>query len=292
MRISSLPVEIALLAAVVPGFARAIELQPATLQAWQEYIRSADGRMASRLGGQQTFLWSDENPANRQRLLRGEVLIAPAVGHGTRGVPNGLIHHWVGAMFIPGATIDRLFAVVHDYDRYKEVYRPVVADSKVIACTESDQQFAMTWQHRILFVDAAMEGQYRARDVLVDGRRGYNIADTTEVREIVDYGHPGERLLPPGEGNGFIWRMHSIARFEERDGGVYFELEAVALTRDVPVSLRWMVNPVVNHISVNSLKTTLEQTRDAVKALPPVIEQLASCSGGRHERAARGGGAD
>jgi hypothetical protein len=31
--------------------------------------------------------------------------------------------------------------------------------------------------------------------------------------------------------------LQSIARREERDGGVYVELEAIGLTRDIPVSL-------------------------------------------------------
>ena len=45
-----------------------------------------------------------------------------------------------------------------------------------------------------------------------------------EVREIQGYGRSDERLLPPDAGNGFVWRIRSMARFEERDGGVYLEL--------------------------------------------------------------------
>jgi len=37
----------------------------------------------------------------------------------------------------------------------------------------------------------------------------------------------------------------SMARLEERDGGVYLKLEALALTRNIPASVAWMVNPVV-----------------------------------------------
>jgi len=33
---------------------------------------------------------------------------------------------------------------------------------------------------------------------------------------------------------------------------------------DPPGSLRWLVGPLVNHLSVNSLTTTLQQTRAAV----------------------------
>ena len=258
---------IAVLAAA-PGMSGKIELQTWTLKAWEEYIRGADLRMEPRLDAEKPFLWTDETPDRTQRVRLGEIVVAPAVGHGTRTVPNGLIHDWIGGVFIPGATIERLFAVMHDYNRYKDFYRPVVADSKLLDCGATDQKFSMVWQRKVLFVNAAIEGEYQAHDVRVDARRGYSVTDASQVQEIEDYGHTGEHLLPPGTGNGFIWRVHSIARYEERDGGVYLELEAIALTRDIPASLRWLVNPLVNHLSVNSLTTTLGQTRDAVTYLP------------------------
>jgi len=252
------------------------ELQIGTLKVWEEYIRGADLRMQTRLDAQKPFLWTDESPDRTRRVRLGETAVAPVVGHGTRNVPNGLIHDWIGGVFIPGATIESLFAVMHDYNRYKDIYRPVVADSRLLACTATDQKFSMVWQRKVLFVNAAIEGEYQARNIRVDAWRGYNVTDASQVQEIEDYGHAGEHLLPPGTGNGFIWRLHSIARYEERDGGVYLELEAIALTRDIPFSLRWLVNPVVNHLSINSLTTTLRQTRDAVNSLP-AIQNHSSC---------------
>ena len=144
----------------------------------------------------------------------------------------------------------------------------------------------MVWQRRVLFVNAAMEGQYLARDIALDARRGYNVADTTRVQEIEDYGRANQRLLPPDTGRGFIWRLHSIARYEETDGGVYLELEVIALTRDIPASVAWLVNPVVNHLSMNSLTTTLRQTRQAVTRSAGNPEPVAKCQPrDRHLRA-------
>jgi len=273
-----LALEFAWLTIGIPGVLGAIELQRSTLNAWDDYVQNADRGIQARLDGRLPFLWIDEEAGRRDRLRRGEILVAPVVGHGTRPVPNGLIHDWIGALFIPNARLEGLFSVVHDYDRYQEVYRPVVASSKVLACSDADQRFSMVWQHKILFVNAAMDAQYQARD-FVDGRRGYNIASTIRVREIQSYGLPGERLLPADEGNGFMWRLHSIARYEERDGGVYLELEAMALTRDIPASLRWLANPVVHRLSIDSLTTTLRQTRDAVMSLSARPERIASCGG-------------
>jgi hypothetical protein len=173
-------------------------------------------------------------------------------------------------------------AVVHDYDNYQRVYRPVVTSSRTLACADTSQEFQMEWQRKVLFVKAAMQGHYHghyhAHDVMIDAHRGYSVAEAVEVCEIVDYGHPEDRLLPPDSGNGFLWRIRSAARFVERDGGVYLELEAIALTRDVPASLTWMVNPVVNRISVGSLTSTLRQTRDAVVSAGGNPTVLTSCS--------------
>lgn len=258
---------LALLLAGIPGLLSAIELRPGTLRAWDDYIGAADARMESRVEGQQAFLWAEEAPERMARLQHGEILVSPVAGHGTRNVTNGLIHDWIGATFIPHATIEKLLAVVHDYDRYKDFYRPAVIDSKTLACTAAYQRFSMVWQKRVLFVNAAIEGQYEAREFAAGGRKGYNIANTVRVREIENYGQPNAYFLPAGQGNGFIWRLHSIARYEERDSGVYLELEAIALTRNIPPALGWMVNPVVNRLSIGSLAATLRETRDAVQSL-------------------------
>jgi hypothetical protein len=52
---------------------------------------------------------------------------------------------------------------------------------------------------------------------------------------------------------------------EERDGGVYIELEAMVLSRDIPAALRWVVDPIVRRVSRSSLETSLQQTADAVR---------------------------
>jgi hypothetical protein len=255
----------------------AAELQPVTLAAWNAYLKDAGFHMQDRVAGGRPFLWMDESLERAARVRRGEVVIAPGVGNGTESVLHGLVHDWIGVIFIPGASINDLWAIVHDYDNYQHTYRPVVASSRTLACTDASQEFQMVWQRKVLFVSAAMQGHYQALDVMLDAHRGYSIVESVEIREIEGYGHPGEHLLPAGTGNGFIWRIRSVARYEERDGGVYLELEAAALTRDIPASLAWMVKPVVNHLSVNSLTTTLRQTRDAVTASQRSIEPLASC---------------
>jgi hypothetical protein len=271
-------------------FGRAAELHPDTLTAWNAYLEAADSRIEQRAAGRLPFLWMDELPDRAARVQSGEVVIAPVVGHGTQGVPYGLIHDWIGAIFIPRATLDSLWMVIHDYDNYQHMYRPAVTSSRTLTCADSSQEFEMVWQRKVMFVSAALDGHYQSRDVMLDRHRGYSVAEAMEVREIEGYGHTGEHLLPPDTGNGFIWRIRSVTRYEERDGGVYLELEAMALTRDIPGSLAWMVKPVVNRLSINSLIATLRQTRDAVISSRGNLETFASCSRARGSDLAKAGG--
>ncbi len=115
----------------------AAELQPATLQAWNAYMGEVDVRMEQRAASRNGFLWTDESENRVGRVRRGEVVVAPVHwGAGLRMCSNGLIHHWIGSVFIPGASIETLWTVVHDYDHYTRMYRPAVTSSRTLACSE------------------------------------------------------------------------------------------------------------------------------------------------------------
>ena len=66
------------------------------------------------------FLWIDESSDRALRIRRGEAIVAPGLDRGTRYVPNGRIHHWIGAIFTPNASMENLLSVLHDYDSYRE----------------------------------------------------------------------------------------------------------------------------------------------------------------------------
>ena len=281
---------LALTVTVLARPASAAELQPATLLAWNSYVKESDRRLEQRVSGRQAFLWIDESAERAKRLRKGESVIAPMAERNGENVPGGLIHDWTGAILIPGAKVADVWAVTHDYDNYQRVYRPAVTASRTLSIAGETREFQMVLRLHVLGVNAAMQGYYRSRDVLINERRAYSVADAVEVREIEGYGRAEEWLLPPDTGHGFIWRIRSIARYEERDGGVYLELEALALTRDIPAGLAWVVNPLVNRLSVNSLDCALRQTRGAVIALQYKSETKAPAPPRQQSGAAKTGG--
>ena len=73
-------------------------------------------------------------------------------------------------------------------------------------------------------------------------------------------------MLAPDSGYGFLWRLYSYWRFQERDGAVYFECRAISLTRDVPTGLGWIIEPIIRKLPRETLVNTLESTRRGLRA--------------------------
>jgi hypothetical protein len=89
---------------------------------------------------------------------------------------------------------------------------------------------------------------------------------TTRVQQIEHYGEKDEQRLAPDEGSGYLWRLISFARFEERDGGLYLEFEVIGLSKDLPGSLRLLLKPLIDHVPRQALTVKLEQTRQAIRS--------------------------
>jgi len=245
--------------------ARGAHLEPTTSQAWEDYVHAASLRMQQRLSPGQCFLWVDEAPDRLARVRAGEIVVSPVGPQVPRKVPSGLIHDWVGAVFIPNVSLNDVQQVVRDYARYKDLYQPNVVDSKVIPSAEDKDRFSMLLLNQTLLLKMAFDADYESSYFQVDDRRAYSVERTTRVQEIQEYGSPAQHALEEGEGHGIIWGLSGFTRFMERDGGVYMELEAIELSRDIPASMRWLVEPIVRRVSRSSLSTSLQQTQKAVR---------------------------
>jgi hypothetical protein len=244
----------------------AAHLKPETIQAWNDFIDDVDARNQKRVSPGGSFLWSDEISGQIVRLRRGDIVVAPASSHVPHKVPSGLIHDWIGAIFISGVTLDEVMTVVRSYERYKDFYHPTVIDSRLISREGLSDQFWIRLVSKSFVVKTALDAEFQSSHTSQD-RRWYSITRSTRIREVAEYGTASQHTLPEDEGKGLIWRLHSVARFEERDGGVYIEVEAIALSRDIPGALRWLIGPMVRRVSVSSLVTSLRQTQAAVRSL-------------------------
>ena len=238
------------------------ELSPETLTAWDAYVQAQNARVAE-YSNATPFLWSDKSPDRLRRLHKGETIVAP-FGENPHDVPQGLIHHWIGAIFLPGVRLDDVLSVVRDYGRYKDFYAPNVVESRVLHQTDTEDRFSIRMLNKAAVTKFALDTDFQGTYRRLDQNKWYSISYSTRVRELEHYGLADEHEAPANTGRGLVWRLYSISRFEQRDGGVYVELEAVALSRDVPGALRWLVNPIIRRTSGSSIRVSLQKTEGAV----------------------------
>jgi hypothetical protein len=244
----------------------AATLKPETKAAWDVYLRAANAAMQARLQPGAHFLWLDDEPGRAEAIRTKGPYIAPVGPHIPKKVPRGLIHDWLGVGFVPHATIEDIWRIVRDYDRYKEIYRPGVIESISHGTDGAKDLFSMRLANKSAIAKIALDTDCEASYFRVDDHRWYSVSNTTHIQEVDKFGTPEQRTLPEDQGIGLIWRLSSITRLEERDGGVYAELEAIALSRDIPAAFRMFVTPIVRRVSRDSLATSLHQTKVAIDA--------------------------
>ena len=263
---------ILLCAAAWCSTARAAELKQKTTTAFDHYVAATEARFANELRPDGTFLYIDAmNPdAKRQaydQLKNGEILVqkletkAPGV---SSDVPDGMVHHWVGLIFIPGVTLAKTLPIVKDYDRRAELYKPDVSASRTLAHNGDDfKMFLRLHQKRFTTVD--FNTTYDVHWGSVDSTKVYSNSISSRIAEVKDPDKPDGEELPVGTGHGYLWRLNTYWRFEEKDGGVYLQCEALSLTRDMPTGLGWLLKPLVTAIPKQSLNRALGQTRKVVQ---------------------------
>ncbi len=252
--------------------ARAAELKQKTTTAFDRYVAATEARFANELRPDGPFLYIDAmNPdAKRQaynQLKNGEILVqkleTKASGVSS-DVPDGMVHHWVGLIFIPGATLAKTLPIVKDYDRRAELYKPDVSASRTLAHNGDDfKMFLRLHQKKFTTVD--FNTTYDVHWGSVDPTKVYSNSISTRIAEVKDPDKPDGDELPVGTGHGYLWRLNTYWRFEEKDGGVYLQCEALSLTRDMPTGLGWLLKPLVTSIPKASLNRALGQTRNVVQ---------------------------
>ena len=251
----------------------AAELKPRAVEAFNRYVQLTEAPIDSAGARHEPFLWLDSLPEERRaaayaQLREGKVVIErlETLDGGKKiNVPGGLIHHWIGTVFIPGATLAQTLALEQDYDHHQDYFRPDVIRSKVVRHEGSDFVVQLRFRKKKI-ITSVLDTEHHVHYGAVDSAKAWSRSYTTRVQEVVDAGELGERLEPEGHDRGFLWRMNTYWRFEEKDGGTYVESQSVSLTRDIPVGLGLLVGPFVNSIPRESLTFTLATTRAAVLA--------------------------
>jgi hypothetical protein len=222
---------ILLFALLACGSLHAAELKPETAAAFDRYVKAAEDEMAQHRGFGD-FLWMDRHRDKKSIVWLGQSALEP-LQTGQPDVPGGLLQHWLGMVYIEGATLDMARNIILNFADYKTFFKQQVIDSKLIK-REGDQ---FDFQLRLY------KKQLSAVLLNVDETAKFTSLDSSRVLVASHSTHIGESEHPknkkeydkerkPADESGYLWRLNLYWRLEQADNGVYAELETISLGRD------------------------------------------------------------
>ena len=249
----------------------AVEFKQQSAAAFDNYVAATEARMAVELRPGGAFLYIDTLPSDRRasayrQLAANEIFISPmqTTRNGkTINIPDAMVHHWVGIVFIPNSTLATVLQVVQNYGNRAEVYKPDVIASRLISHQGDDYKIFMRFFQK-KFTTVVLNTEFDIHWHELDQHHVYSNSYSTRIAEVKDPSKPDGPELPVGKDHGYLWRLYTYWRFAEQDGGVYMQCEAISLTRDIPFGFGWLLRPLVTSIPRQSLNRTLGQTRAVV----------------------------
>ncbi|HLQ77541.1 MAG TPA: hypothetical protein VK210_09305 [Terriglobia bacterium] len=257
----------------MPVVAAAAVLQLHTLQSWDKYVQLTEKRIAGELHGTAGFLQTDfMKPANAAKvqgvLKSGKVYVERMKTLDAAGkempVPDGMIHHWYGAIFVPGIKVEPLLKWIQDYDHHSRYFKEV-EQSKLIS-RNGDTFYIYMRLMRKKVVTVHYNTEHTAVYETNGAGRASSRSFTTKIAEIDDAGTPSEKEKPIGMDSGYMWRLNSYWRFREQDGGVVVECESVSLSRGIPFGFGWLIGDYVESIPRESLESALTSIREGSRS--------------------------
>jgi hypothetical protein len=243
----------------------AIEPTPAAAAGFNAYAGRVEARLSEQHRSQNGYVVA----ADRVRLQGGEQVIEPLTPATGLELPGALLHHWRGTAFVAGAKAADFERVMKNFGDYPRIFSPQVTKSRVLGHDGDHYQVMIrVRQKHILTVvlETAYDVKFERGDAGGAGKqRGYSMTRSMRMAEIDDPGTAKERALSAQEEHGYLWRQNTYWSYEERDGGLYIQLESISLSRSIPVGLGWAIGPFIESVPRESLAFTLRAARDALR---------------------------
>jgi hypothetical protein len=257
--------------------AQAAELHPETLKAWSNYVNAAEKRMTVELSSTKGFLsldFKDSSKAARERqsLLSGEILIENVEPDSKklRDIPDGMIHHWRGFVFIPGVNLETVLSRVAN-PTSENVRQEDVKDSRLLEKTPGQLRLYLKLQRKKI-VTVVYNTEHLIKYLKCSNSTAWSNSIATKIREIENPQGKDEREKPEGHDSGFLWKLNSYWRYQQVEGGVIVECESMTLSRSVPPILSLIINPIIKKVARESMDRTLQSMRNRLaKTNQPLV---------------------
>jgi hypothetical protein len=237
-------------------------LEPRTVDEFDAYARGVEAGLQQRWDGKQPFLSLDENAPERAKVLQGELWIQPATPNNPIPIYQGLIYDWVGAVFIPHTEMKTVLDILQDFDRHSQIY-PDVKRSRLVSRSGNNIIGFWRLEKKQSLISAVLDVTQNAEWQQIAPGKWVCRAYAKDIREVDHPGTAREKLLPVGEGRGFLWRLYAYWSLESVNGGVFGECRTLSLSRSIPPSLAWAIQPFLETLPRAALASTLRDTSAA-----------------------------
>jgi hypothetical protein len=232
--------------AAAGGAAEAAELTKETTRAWDRYFAWADEKVQRELQDPKIFLIQNALPAGDQasvqrQLESGQIAVRQMYNVSPPGanfkIPGGEIHHWWGAIMLRNTSLARLLEFLQDYDNHGGRFADV-EKSRLISKNGNRYRFFFRVRRSKSFVTAYYNTEQECLYTLYGPTRASSQSLATKIAELDNPGTASEREKTPGNDRGFLWRLASWWRFEQRGNNVVIELESASLSCSIPLFVK------------------------------------------------------
>jgi hypothetical protein len=240
-------------------------LDPQTITDFQAYARVVEQNLSQHWSADRDSLEIESSPEQMKKVLKGQIVVRPSIRKTPVGIYDGLVHDWTGDVFIPNTSIDKVIMMLQDFDHDAQMF-PEILRSHLILKDHNHVTGYWRVERKTALVDLVLDVYNDTQYKEVAGGRWICEAYADRIQQVEDAGTAREKLLPAGEGYGFLWRMNNYWIFEARDGGVLTECRNLSLSRTIPGAVAWMINPIVKEQPRVSMTSTMQSTRKAAEA--------------------------
>ena len=254
-----------------PRQVAAATLQPETLAAWTAYVAATEARITSELSQTSGFLTTDFSAGNepiRSIVRNGGIPVSSMRTRNRNGsaidIPDGLISHWRGTVFLPGVRLETLLDRLQDPSQAGPHQEDVLA---LRVLERGDDRLKLYIRMtRTKVVTATYDTEHQVTYRLHSPSRVTSSSVATRIAELDGAGTAQEFAKPEGRDRGFLWRMNSYWRYEQVPGGVIVELESLTLSRSLPIGLSMVAQPIIDRVAHESMTRTLDNLRKVYAA--------------------------
>jgi len=227
------------------------------VSAFNSYVHAVESRLSTQHGSLANFMATPATTTLNQLCHHpGDFVVEQITPSTGLVLPDALLHHWRGTVYIPGTSAEAFTHLLRNYTAYSHYFAPQVLNAKVLS--QHGNQFQVNMRVRQQHViTVVLDTTYNVAYGQLDPLHGYSISRSTHISEIESAGAGNEHILSPAQSHGFLWRQNTYWTYEQRDGGLYIQIESISLTRSIPYGLGWVVGPFIESIPRDSLEFTL-----------------------------------